>query len=260
MNNNIIALWRPIYIEPIIDSGEKICVGICYNLNGDIFYKQTLRDELCDFVYLRQEKSMRNIVKYSCEYAVHLIRKEKLHDNSNEILPGIYVGAMNKSEGPSIENIHARVSHKLSFFNNIDINKADQSSSKNKGLKDLILEDMINKKSPLAKNFNIDVEISGIKKTIDYIDTTNNFAANFFQFQNNCRIYKAEVSSLSLSMLSDTYQKRQLITTIEEKYKIKQTSQRTTKEVEDVARHLNIKLIIMDSREEIIDHLEAQAA
>ena len=261
MNNKMMVIWRPVFLEPILDSGEKLCVAVCYKTENNIFYEKTIKNKISQLAYDNHKDSMENIIEYSCEYACELISRNYHSDVDTEILPGVYLGTQEKAEGFNIEEIHSRITKKVSFFGNIKLPiKAKKiKSSSYESLSKLLQEDLIRKKSPLISNFNKEKLIFGIPKKFDYIDEKSNFVANFIQLRIGRKFTKAEISCLELSMLEDSYTEKCLITTLHEDFQRKH-KEAETHEIKNVAKHLGTNLLIMRDREEIADYLEYKAA
>ncbi|REC95563.1 hypothetical protein [Kushneria indalinina] len=261
MKDKVVLNWWPIYLEPILDSDEKICVGVCYEspLEG-FFYKKTLKKSLSDAFFKERKSAVSNLAEYACEYAIDLLRKQNKIEGL-EVAPGIYLGRKRLAEGYELHEIHTRVLRKVSFFSYLDFyQKQAVSSEAQKGFADFVQDHLLKRNSNLAAFFNRQLRVSGAVRTFDFADKAGRLATNFYVFQRNSRIYKAEVSCLELSMVKSSYKKVSLVAMVDPDYNSKAKRLRSYKEVEGVAEHLNVFFRVVESPEEAANYLQENAA
>lgn len=261
MKSTFILNWWPVYLELILDSDEKVCVGVCYqNHKNDFFYKSALRKDLAEIIFSERRVAVDNLARHACEYAVRLL-KGGSEVNGLEISSGIYLGKKRLVEGYDIGEIHSRVLKKVSFFSYLEFyGKESENIEPKKGFSDSVQEKLIARQSQLAGFFNRQLRVSGAMKEFDFADNSGVLAANFYVFQKNSRIYKAEVSCLDLSMIKKQYEKVSLVVMIDYDYKSKSKRLRSYKEVEGVAKHLNVFFQVVESSDEAADYLQRLAA
>ncbi|MCH7330234.1 hypothetical protein [Acinetobacter modestus] len=58
------AEWKPIYFEPIVNSGEKIVILIVVKNNNELNYFEALHDSVIDSLYGAKALPFKNLVKY----------------------------------------------------------------------------------------------------------------------------------------------------------------------------------------------------
>lgn len=267
MSHKILFDWWPVYLEPIVDSGEKICIGICYKKDfSPVFFKLLLNNKIAGAVYREKAFSIGKLASYSCEMACEYIERkfhdiESLSSDGLEISVGLYLGSGRVVEGYDFEEIHSRVTKKVSFFSFLDFyDETGFGKTRTESLVDLVEKDFIEKGSFLAKNFNKTIKVANSLKDYHFADSRGGLVAEFFKFQKGAKIYKAEISSLNLSMTKPAYKKQALIALMDKKYDIKKRRLQGVKEVEGVARHLDIHLEIVEKRSDMVRFIEKHAA
>ncbi|MFI8750361.1 hypothetical protein ACIGG6_10190 [Vreelandella lionensis] len=261
MNNKFVLNWWPVYLEPILDSDEKICVGICYqNHENEFFYKNSLRKDLAELIFDDRKVAVGNLSRHACEYAVRLL-KGGGEVGGLEIASGVYLGNRRLIEGYDLGEMHSRALKKVSFFSYIEFySKESTPSEPRKEFANFVQDQLIKRQSRLAGFFNRQLRVSGAVKNFDFADDSGGLAVNFFVFQKNSRIYKAEVSCLDLSMVKSQFEQVSLVVMIDKGYRSKSKRLRSYKEVEGVANHLDISFKIVDSSKDAADYLQERVA
>lgn len=261
MKKAFILKWWPVYLEPILDSNEKICVGVCYqNHRGELFYKNALRKDLAEMLFNERKVAVGNLARHACEYAIRLLNEEK-EVGGIEIASGMYLGKNRLVEGYDINEIHSRVLRKVSFFSYLEFyGKESETTEPKKEFSDFVKDKLVERQSRLAGFFNRQLRVSGAMKNFDFADNAGGLAVNFYVFQKNSRIYKAEVSCLDLSMIKEQFEKVSLVVMVDYDYKSKSKRLRSYKEVEGVAKHLDISFNVVENSEEAADYLQKNVA
>lgn len=268
MKDKIFLNWWPVYLEPILDSGEKICVGICYrNKSGNIFYKLLLNSDISGAIYRDKALSMGRLSSYSCEMACKYIDSREMYESDLlsterlEISAGVYLGSKRIVEGYEFEEVHLRVVKKVSCFSFIEFySETGLEKAPLESLVDLVEKDFIEKGSHLSKDFNKSLKVYNSIKKFHFADSRGCLVAEFFKFQKGAKIYKAEISCLNLGMTKGHYEKQVLIALMDKKYDIKKKRLQGVKEVEGVVRHLDIHLEVVEKRSDMVSYIEANAA
>ncbi|WP_417862116.1 MULTISPECIES: hypothetical protein [Pseudomonadati] len=261
MKSKFILNWWPVYLEPILDSDEKICVGICYkNIENEFFYKKSLRKDLAEALFDDRKVAVGNLSRHACEYAVRLL-KGGAAVGGLEITSGVYLGNRRLIEGYDIGEMHSRALKKVSFFSYLEFyGKESTPAEPKKEFTDFVQDQLIKRKSRLAGFFNRQLRVSGAIKNFDFADDSGALAVNFFVFKKNSRIYKAEVSCLDLSMVKSQYGQVSLVVMIDQGYRSKSKRLRSYKEVEGVANHLDVSFEVVDSSKDAADYLQKHVA
>lgn len=70
------AKWKPIYFEPIVNSGERVTILIVVKDENSIKYYEALHESVIDSLYGAKSVAFKNLVKYI---------KEQLIKNSGEL-------------------------------------------------------------------------------------------------------------------------------------------------------------------------------
>ncbi|MCK2184674.1 hypothetical protein [Halomonas getboli] len=236
-------------------------MGICYqDSNGKVFYKSSLRKELSETLFRDRKDAVGNLAKHACEYAARLI-KGSPRISDEEIAPGIYLGDKKIVEGYDLNEMHSRVLRKVSFFSYLDFyKKASEHIEDKKGFSEFVKDRLLERKSNLVGLFDKQFRVLGAMKNFDFADNNGGFAANFYVFQKNSRIYKAEVSCLDLSMIKEHYKKVSLVVMVDFGYNSKSKRLRGYKEVEGVANHLDVAFKVVESTDEAADYLQENVA
>lgn len=261
MKNTFTLNWWPVYLELILDSNEKICVGVCYESSERcFFYKSALRRDFSEALFSDRNIAVGNLAKYACEYSLKILRENRRLEE-REVVPGVYLGERRLVEGYELGEIHERVLRKVSFFSYLEFyEEASEPVEPRKGFADFVYEHLLNQKSRLIEFFNQQLRVSGAVKTFDFADKSGGLAANFYVFKKNSKIYKAEVSCLELSMIKPQYEKVSLVAMIDHDYRSKTKRLRSYKEVEGVADHLDISFKIVESPEDAANYLQDHVA
>ncbi|MDT8894730.1 hypothetical protein RSO41_08660 [Halomonas sp. I1] len=261
MKTTTILNWWPVYLELILDSNERICVGVCYeNPEKDFFYKTALRKDLSETLFSDRKAAVGNLAKHACEYSVRLLKERKV-GGGEEVAPGVSLGKRRVVEGYEIGEIHSRVLRKVSFFSYLDFyEKGSGSAEPAKGFSDFVYDHLLSMNSNIVGFFNRQLRVAGAMKTFDFADNAGGLAANFYVFKKNSRIYKAEVSCLELSMIKEYYSKVSLVAMIDSGYRSKSKRLRSYKEVEGVANHLNVGFKVVDSPKDAASYLRENVA
>ncbi|MEI2556493.1 hypothetical protein [Acinetobacter pittii] len=101
------AKWKPIYFEPIVNSGERVTILIVVKDENSIKYYEALHESVIDSLYGAKSVAFKNLVKYI---------KEQLIKNSGELnncIEGVYPGDWHSASSADIKGI-ARQGLKLS--------------------------------------------------------------------------------------------------------------------------------------------------
>lgn len=80
------AKWKPVYFEPIVDSGERITILIIIQDGSETKYFEALHNNVIENLYGNKANSFKNLVKYI---------KDQLSKNNGELnncIEGVYEG------------------------------------------------------------------------------------------------------------------------------------------------------------------------
>lgn len=93
------AQWKPVYFEPILNSGERITILIVVKNGSDFSYYETLHENVIDNLYGARSLPFRNLIKYI---------KSQIIKNNGELkncIEGIYDGDWSNASSADLRGI-----------------------------------------------------------------------------------------------------------------------------------------------------------
>lgn len=203
----IVAEWRPIFLEPIINSGERIAILIIIRTNEGAFsVHRALDDKLIKILFGDNYCQINGLIEYI---------EKTIKSSTDWVIPfdGVYAPGWSKANDFSIEGILNQAltqTSSLSTFGNLiestkkNLTKGDNWSSE---VKDIV----VSSRPYLMKHFDRDVLIAN-DITYTYSFFYESFVANLLDFK-SLNKPKAQTSIFKMQLLTNntSIKKKQLI-------------------------------------------------
>lgn len=154
------AEWRPIYFEPIVNSGERITILIVVKSENNFNYYEALHDNVIDNLYGNQSLHLKNLIKMVKN---HL---EKNFGNLDNCIEGVYPGEWHKSSSKDIKGVARQGLHKSASLGSLAIEElfTFSESSENDVIEqnwtNKIKDEFLKSNPSYEKAFNYSVQIS----------------------------------------------------------------------------------------------------
>ena len=175
------AKWAPVYMEPILNSGERITVGIAVvSDSGDIEVTHTLSERPLECAFGSRGISLIE----SATFCLDSLRQHLESKSSSWTAPlsGVLLGEWQPAAGDNIENIISNVTKLSSSFAVLaepSVEKGILKRDSEDRWSKLIKQDLESRGSVYVQNLSKQVQIAtvGRKTKIDYLGVR--YAANF---------------------------------------------------------------------------------
>lgn len=196
-NPPVFAEWQPIYLEPIINSGERITILILLkDNNGKITINRAIDERVLKSLYSRNYSQISGLINYI---------ENTISRSSNWTPPfdGIYVGGWSKAVDFSIEGILRQAlsltSSLSTYINPTEDTLAKPFKDPNKWLNE-VKNLVINANPNLMDNFEREITI-GKNISYKYSFKYKSFVANLIDFK-SINNQKSQTSILQMQLLS----------------------------------------------------------
>lgn len=259
----VFAEWQPVFLEPIVNSGERITILIIIkDSDGKFHINRTIDEALLKSLYARKSSQINGLI----DYIATIISKSP---NWEIPFEGIYLGDWYKAADFSLEGILNQalsLTSSLSVYTTqLETTHKESSRNTNRWFED-VRELVVKSKPILASNFDREVIIA---KNVVYKYSFNykSFVANLLDFKaiNN---QKSQTSILQMQLLSKNPMilKKQLIMQIPTRHdkeemtlqKIENLNEKIIIFSELLSSH-DVNLIKVETAEEASDKLLAIA-
>lgn len=259
----VFAEWQPVFLEPIVNSGERITILIIVkDADGNLHINRTIDEALLKSLYAKKSNQINGLI----EYLATIISKSP---NWEIPFEGIYPGDWYKAADFSLEGILKQALSSTSslstYANHLEETLKPSTRNNNRWLEDV--RDLVVKSKPtLSANFDREVSIA---KNIAYKYSFNykSFVANLLDFKgiNN---QKSQTSILQMQLLSKNPMigSKQLIMQMPTKYDLETMTLQKKENLDEkiiifselLSSH-SVNLIKVETAEEASDRLLAIA-
>jgi len=193
----VIAEWQPIFLEPIVNSGERIAILILIKeINGRISINKAIDEVVLKSLYAKKANQLNGLIEYL---------EKSIRNSLNWEVPfeGIYLGDWNKAADFSMDGI---LKQALTLTSSLSTyaTPVDEASKKlmrdnNRWFNDV--KTLVTLSRPnLVSNFDRDVIIAK-NVSYKYGFTYKSFVANLLDFK-NLNNQKTQTSILQMQLLS----------------------------------------------------------
>lgn len=194
----VFAEWQPVFLEPIVNSGERITILIIVkDADGKFHINRTIDEVLLKSLYTNKSNQINGLI----EYLANIISKSP---NWEIPFEGIYPGEWYKAADFSLEGILKQAlsltSSLSTYANHLEETLKPSIRNNNRWLED-VRDLVVNSNPALATNFDREVAVA---KNISYKYSFKykSFVANLLDFKgiNN---QKSQTSILQMQLLSN---------------------------------------------------------
>lgn len=259
----VFAEWQPIFLEPIVNSGERITILIIIKeTNGKIHIHRTIEDIVLKSLYAKKYNQINGLI----EYLENIISKAPDWEIPFEgIHPGNWFGAADFSLEGVLKQALSLTSSLSTYVNHVDETLKPSIKNNYRWYEDV--RDLVVKSQPsLAINFDREVAIA---KNVSYRYSFNykSFVANLLDFK-SINNQKSQTSILQMQLLSNNIQvkSKELILQMPTKFDLDIMSLQKKENLDEkiiifselLTSH-NVSLIKVETAEEASDKLLAIA-
>ncbi len=259
----VFAEWQPVFLEPIVNSGERITILIIVkDADGKFHINRTIDESLLKSLYTKKYSQINGLI----EYIATIISKSQDWEIPFE---GIYPGDWYKAADFSLEGILDQalsLTSSLSIYTSHLEETHKQSTRMNNRWFEDVRDLVVKSKPTLASNFDREVSIA---KNVAYKYSFNykSYVANLLDFKgiNN---QKSQTSILQMQLLSQNslIEHKQLIMQMPSKYDLDAMTLQKKENLDEkiiifselLSTH-NVNLIKVETAEEASDKLLAIA-
>ena len=97
--------WRPVYLEPIVGSGEKISIAVIGVSGKSYKVIQSVRNELLDCLYGKQAENISSMITWVIESLNNQLRLKGSLEEWESPITGVEIGAETTARGSNIDDI-----------------------------------------------------------------------------------------------------------------------------------------------------------
>lgn len=193
----ILAEWQPVFLEPIVNSGERITILIIIkDTDGKFHINRTIDEVLLKSLYTKKSNQINGLI----EYLAKIISKSP---NWEVPFEGIYPGDWYKAADFSLEGVLKQAlsltSSLSTYANHLEETLKPTIRNNNRWFDDV--RDLVTQSNPaLANNFDREVTIAK-NFSYKYNFSYKSFVANLLDFK-NINNQKAQTSILQMQLLS----------------------------------------------------------
>lgn len=259
----VFAEWQPIFLEPIVNSGERITILIIIkDVDGKFHINRTVNETLLKSLYTKKYNQINGLI----EYLENIISKSP---NWEIPFEGIYPGNWYRAADFSLEGIFNQAlsltSSLSTCVNNLEETLKPSVRNNNRWFDD-VRNLVVKSKPALAINFDREVAVA---KNVSYKYSFNHesFVANLLDFK-SINNQKSQTSMLQMQLLSNNnlIKSKELILQMPNKLELEIMSSQKKENLEEriiifselLSSH-NVDLVKVETAEEASNKLLAVA-
>ena len=182
------AQWAPIYLEPIVESGERLTIGVVAGSEGQVSGSLTITDKALQCLYGESAPGMKAMMEIALKKALVYAKKGFIQGYSSGI-HGVVLGKAREGLGYDLEDIIAQgidLCSSLSLIHNEDIKTSHDRSSYWKRVQKAM--ERVDKSLVPHFNVPVDVTIRGSKLALQCDYFSSRIAVNVCAFSGNYRL------------------------------------------------------------------------
>lgn len=182
------AQWAPIYLEPIVESGERLTIGVVAGADGKVSGDLTITDKALQCLYGESSPGMKAMMDLALKKALVYAKKGFIKGYSSGI-HGVVFGDAREGIGYDLEDVIAQgigLCSSLSLIHNDDVKTGHDRSSYWKRVQKAM--ERVDK--ALVPHFNVpvDVTIRGSQLSLQCDYFSSRIAVNVCSFSANYRL------------------------------------------------------------------------
>lgn len=168
-----IAKWKPIYFEPVVNSGERITILILVQHNNDIKYFHALHDNVVENLYGSKANSFKNLVNFI---------KDQLTQNNGELnncIEGVFEGHWHHASSSDVFGIAKQALIKTASLGTLAI-------------EELFVDDLHSENDSIDQNWSSKIKSEFIKEFPKYEKSFNHSVNIKNNVKIKCGFYSSE--------------------------------------------------------------------
>lgn len=118
-NNRVFCKWRPVFWEPVRNTGERLMAGVIGEHDGQWFFKRTLDDEILFNLYGSKSDSAKSLIEVTLSEYENLCRKYGIEEIKFS-LSGLTPGPLRETKSNSPVDIAKQAALLYSSLTNFD--------------------------------------------------------------------------------------------------------------------------------------------
>lgn len=122
-NSTVFSTWRPMFWEPVRDTGERIMVGVVGEFEGQWFSRRTLDANLLFSMYGKKSSAAINLIDSTLDIFRDLMRKHGFENLSTPIM-GITPGETRRTGARSLPDVYRQAA--LLYSSLVDLDSLDR--------------------------------------------------------------------------------------------------------------------------------------
>lgn len=182
------AQWAPIYLEPIVESGERLTIGVVAGAYGEVAGSLTITDKALQCLYGESSPGMKAMMDLALRKALVYARKGFIKGFSSGI-HGIVMGDAREGIGYDLEDVIAQgigLCSSLSLIHADDVKAGHDRSSYWKRVQKAM--ERVDKNLVPHFNVPVDVTIRGSQLSLQCDYFSSRIAVNVCSFSANYRL------------------------------------------------------------------------
>lgn len=152
--------WRPLYWEPVSDTGERLMVGVLYNYQHQIKATRTIRNEVLDCLYGKSSQGIKKLLNNSLDVISDAATAASVEELELDSFLGLHLGPLRTTEAYSAAELLQTACYLYSSLSNLDVvdeqeaSDSPQPSHVNKQFATEVREIVLSTRSDLSGGFN----------------------------------------------------------------------------------------------------------
>lgn len=182
------AQWAPIYLEPIVESGERLTIGVVAGADGQVAGSLTITDKALQCLYGESSVGMKAMMELALKKALTYAKKGFVKGYSSGI-HGVVLGEAREGIGYDLEDVITQgigLCSSLSLIHNDDAKTGHDRSSYWKRVQKAM--ERVDKSLVPHFNVPVDVKIRGSQLSLQCDYFSSRIAVNVCSFSANYRL------------------------------------------------------------------------